>query len=622
MADIAPASPAAASSTPDASDPELVWRETVYRSPKDTPQLTVRAAVVGMLVGAVMCLSNLYVFFKTGWSLGVTLTACILAFGVFKALETAKLARPLGALENNALTTVASGAGFMTGGGNMAAFGALLMVTTLRPEGFGLVAWFAVIAALGVFVAIPIKRQLVNKEALPFPTGTATAETIKSLHAGKDGDGGARARSLVVGAVLAGALAFFRDAKAAWMPFNIPSSIALPGSLAGLPLAKWTIALKTEVVLLGAGALMNFRTGWSLLLGAFLTYVVLAPRLLASGLMTEPSYKNIIAFTLWPGAAMLVASGLTSFLFDWKSVLRSFSGLTAIFKKKTADEDRRDVLADIEVPPSWFPLGLLVLSPIIVVLMSVLFQIPWWAGVVAVPLAVLMGFVAARVTGETDVTPTKALGPVTQLVYGVITPGNLSGNIMSANVTGGIGLHAADLLTTLKTGWLLGANPRHQLYAQLFGVVAGAIVIVPAFWLLIPDPSVLGGEAWPAPSCVVWAGVSKAFSNGLGALSTQAQIAALVAGLLGVALALFEKLAPKGLVKFVPSASGLGIAMVIPGSNAIAMFVGSVVADQLKRRLPAIHERYTVSVSSGLIAGESLVGIGVAILIVMGVLSK
>jgi uncharacterized oligopeptide transporter (OPT) family protein len=99
-------------------------------------------------------------------------------------------------------------------------------------------------------------------------------------------------------------------------------------------------------------------------------------------------------------------------------------------------------------------------------------------------------------------------------------------------------------------------------------------------------------------------------------------VAAVVAGLLGIALALCEKLAPKGLIRFVPSASGLGIAMVIPGSNAIAMFIGSVVADQLKRRAPALHERYTVSVSSGLIAGESLVGIGVAILIVMGVLSK
>ena len=96
----------------------------------------------------------------------------------------------------------------------------------------------------------------------------------------------------------------------------------------------------------------------------------------------------------------------------------------------------------------------------------------------------MMGFVAARVTGETDVTPTKALGPVTQLLYGFITPGNLSGNIMSANVTGGIGLHAADLLTTLKTGWLLGANPRVQFYAQLFGVVAGAAIVVPAFCLL------------------------------------------------------------------------------------------------------------------------------------------
>jgi len=605
----------------DEADAERVWRDNVYQSPSSSPQLTARAAIIGMLIGAVMCLSNLYVFFKTGWSLGVTLTACILAFGVFKALEAARLTKPLGALENNALTTVASGAGFMTAGGNMAAFGALLMVTTLRPEGLPLVAWFAVIAALGVFVAIPIKRQLVNKEALPFPTGTATAETIKSLHAGKDGDGSAKAESLVVAGLLAGALAWLRDAKAAWMPFNLPASIQLPGTLGGLPLAKWTIALKTEVVLLGAGALMNFRTGWSLLAGATLTYVFLAPNLLADKLIPEASYKAIVGFTLWPGAAMLVSSGLTSFLFDYKSVARSFSGLAAVFTKKKADA-ADDVLADIEAPPAWFPLGLMVLGPIIVVLMSVLFQIPMWAGAVAVPLAVLMGFVAARVTGETDVTPTKALGPVTQLVYGVITPGNLSGNIMSANVTGGIGLHAADLLTTLKTGWLLGANPRHQLYAQLFGVVAGAVVIVPAFWLLIPDPSVLGSEEWPAPSCVVWAGVSKAFANGLSALSTQAQIAAGVAAVLGVALALAEKLAPKSLMRFIPSASGLGIAMVIPGSNAIAMFIGSVIADQLKRHVPKLHERYTVSVASGLIAGESLVGIAVALLIVAGVLAK
>ena len=70
----------------------------------------------------------------------------------------------------------------MTGGGNMAAFGALLMVTPLRPDAVPMIVWFAVIAALGVFAAIPIKRQLINKEGLAFPTGTATAETIRSIH--------------------------------------------------------------------------------------------------------------------------------------------------------------------------------------------------------------------------------------------------------------------------------------------------------------------------------------------------------------------------------------------------------------------------------------------------------
>ena len=163
---------------PDAAtahpDPETHWRTQVYVT--GAPQLTVRAVIVGMLLGVVMCLSNLYVFFKTGWSMGVTITAAILAFATFQALQAFKLTRrPLGLLENNALTTVSSGAGYMTGGGNMAAFGALLMVTTVRPDTLSMVLWFAAIAALGVFAAIPIKRQLINKEALVFPTGTATA---------------------------------------------------------------------------------------------------------------------------------------------------------------------------------------------------------------------------------------------------------------------------------------------------------------------------------------------------------------------------------------------------------------------------------------------------------------
>ncbi|MCC7384640.1 MAG: OPT/YSL family transporter [Deltaproteobacteria bacterium] len=589
--------------------------------PSSPAQLTVRAVIAGMLIGAVMCLSNIYVFFKTGWSLGVTLTACILAFAVFRVLSAAGLARrPLGALENNALTTVASGAGYMTGGGNMAAFGALLMVTTLRPDPTPMVAWFALIAALGVFAAIPIKRQLIDVEKLSFPTGTATAETIRSIHDTDAASSGAsKARWLALSGVAAAALAFLRDAKAAWMPFNIPASINLPLTISGRALKDWTLAFKLEVVLVAAGALMSFRTGWSLLLGGLLTYTVLAPALLAEGAITEVGYKAIVAWTLWPGAAILVASGLTSFAFDYRSIARAFSGLGAMISRKMPVP--REPEGD-ECPDWWFPAGFLVLGPIVVALMAWLFQIPIWAGAIAVPLAVLMGFVAARVTGETDVTPTKALGPVTQLIFGVLTPGNLSGNIMSANVTGGVGLHAADLLTTLKTGKLLGASPRHQFFAQLFGVLAGALVVVPAFNLIIPDPTVLGSEEWPAPSCLVWAGVSKAFAGGLGALGDSAKVAILIGLLLGVALALLEKVAPKRLVPYLPSPSGLGIAMVIPGANCVAMFLGAAIAEVMRRKRPAAAERLVVPVSSGLIAGESLMGIVVALLIVAGILQK
>ncbi len=598
--------------TPSEEDPEAIWLREVYKP--NEPNLTVRAVIGGFAIGAVMCLSNIYVFFKTGWSLGVTLTACILAFGLFQGLQAVGVVRkPLSPLENNALTTVASGAGYMTAGGNMAAFGALMMATTVRPDSVGMIAWFAVIAALGVFAAIPIKRQLINKEALPFPTGTATAETIRSIHDAAAGKGAGAAKALLYSALFGAALSWVRDA---WK--LIPGTIAPGLTIAGSSLAKWTIALKTEVVLFGAGALMSFRTGWSLLLGGLLTYGFLGPSLLGQGLITEASYKAVVAWTLWPGASLLVGAGLTSFVLDWRSLARAFTGLSKMFNKAKRQADEGQGIGAVESPEWWFPAGFMILTPVIVILMSVMFHIPVGAALIAVPLAVLMGFVAARVTGETDVTPTKALGPVTQMLYGVITPGNLSGNIMAANVTGGIGLHAADLLTTLKTGWLLGAKPRHQLYAQLFGVLVGAAILVPAFNLVIPDPSVLGGEEWPAPSCVVWAGVSKAFAGGIGSLGHSQIIAIAVGGSLGICMAIIEKFAPARAKAWIPSPYGIGLAMVVPASNSIMMFLGASVAEIIRRKAPR-YNTYVVPIASGLIAGEALMGIAISMLTVAGI---
>lgn len=599
---------------------EKQWRETVYR-PED-PQLTVRAVVFGMAVGALLCLSNLYIVLKTGWSVGVTLTACILGWGFFSLVKrVAPGTRDYGMLENNAMSSVASGAGYMTGGGNMAALPALLMLTAVRPSSWVLVLWFAGVAALGVFAAIPIKRQLVNREALPFPTGTATAETIRLLHA-HEGEGKKQAQWLLGAGLVGAAISFLRDVKASWKPWTTPDVLSPPGTFHGAPLSKWTLGVEGGVLMLGAGALMSFRTGWSLLIGAALTFGVIAPAMADAGVITTLGFKGIASWTVWMGAAVLVSSGLTSFAFQWRSVAKAMKELKGLFSKQQA-KDAEDPLAGVECAPAWFPLGFLVFGPPVAILAWYAFEIPLWAGLLALPIAVVSGVIAARVTGETDVTPTKALGPVTQLVYAGLLPGKLVPNIMSANIAGGVGLHSADLLTNLKAGYLLGASPRQQFYGQLFGVLAGAAIVVPAFNVVVPDASMLGGTEFPAPAAQVWANVSKMLVEGLSALHPTARWAALFGLVLGTTLSVLEVKLPKAKRKYVPSASGIGIAMVIPAYNSFMMFVGAAWAEWMRRKRGEKEaDKLTMPIASGFIAGESLLGVAVKMLVAFGYLQK
>lgn len=610
-------SPAVPAPSAGPVDPELHWLQNVYR-PHER-QLTVRAVISGMLIGGVMCLSNLYVVLKTGWSFGVTITACILAYATFQFLRVTRISRrDFTELENNAMGSVASAAGYMTGGGNMAALPALVMLTGIRPDGWGMVAWFAVISALGVFAAIPIKRQLVNQEQLPFPTGAATAETIRALHA-HDGKGAKSAKLLGLSALIGAALAWIRDAKASWMPFNLPGRIPLFGSEA----AKYTLAFDNSLLLAGTGALVSFRVGWSLVVGALVVWGLIGPRLVAEGIVTGAGYRPVLEWAIWPGVSMLVSAGILSFAFQWRSVARSFGELLSLVRRDKAGADRRaaDPMAEVEVPPVWFPIGFALLGPLVVVLGWWLFNIPMWAGVIALPLSFIMGLVAARVTGETDTTPTKALGPVTQLIYGGLLPGQLVPNIMSANVTGGVGLHAADLLTDLKSGYLLGAKPRQQLIGQLFGCVAGALVVVPAFNLLVPDASVLGGEQFPAPGAQVWAGVSNILVHGVSGVPTSARWAALWGALLGITLTIAERFAPARIKNFIPSPTGIGIAAIMPGYNAFSMFLGCAVAQLFRRSRPKTADATLMPVASGFIAGESLMGLAIILMTVFGVLA-
>lgn len=581
---------------------------------QSTRQLTVRAAIAGMLLGGFMSLSNLYVSLKTGWSMGVSITAGILAFAIFSLLLKARIVKKeFGMLENNAMQSVASAAGYMTGGGTVAAIPALMMITGQSMGGWQMFFWITAIAMLGVIMAIPMKQQMINVEQLRFPTGIAAAETLRALH---DHTGENKKAQYLTWAGAAGAfVGFFRDAHARWIPFNLPEKFTFPGTLAGRPLADFTIAVEGSLIMIGAGAIMGFRAAWSMLLGAFINYGGLAPWLYEQGIIdSKLGYKNIVAWSVWFGSSMILTSGLLAFAFQWKTVVRAVKSVGSAFGIET------DKLSIAEVPMSWFFIGVAIFAPIVVFLEWYLFGIKIWMGALSVIMSFFIAIVACRATGETDTTPTGALGKMTQITFGALDVGNVTTNLMTANVTAGVGLHAADLLTDLKSGYLLNADPKQQFWAQFLGVMAGSVFVVPAYHLLIPTADLLGSDKWPAPGAQTWKGVAELLAKGFNTLHPTAQWAIVAGGLLGILIVLIEHFYPKS-KKYMPSATGFGLAFTMPAYNSIAMFLGAAIALFLEKKKPKLAEKTIVPVSAGFIAGESLMGIFVAILVVLGILA-
>jgi uncharacterized oligopeptide transporter (OPT) family protein len=644
-----------AASAPTEHPPEdqqaLDWLENVYQGDK-VRQISVRAIVTGMLIGGVMSISNLYVGLKTGWGLGVTITACIIAYAVFSALEAiipAYRRRPFTVLENLTMSSAASAAGYISSAGLVSSIPALYLATGRVLTWWEMMLWLAAVAPLGVCMAIPLKRQLINIDQLPFPSGIATAETLKGIHsAGIEAMQKAKA---LLGSAVAGCLiktwaslnllaASFADRfglpktlSDSLGKLTLPDALPLcPGARANGWLERLTIGFEGSTIMVAAGAIMGIRVGVSLLIGAIAYYGVIAPILMQNGIITETMlshdgpYKAIVKWTLWPSTAMMVTSGLLAFGLRWRTILRAFGELAAIVGYKS---NRKDPLSHIEVPASWFVLGVSVSGAACVFLGHWRFGIDWPMGILAVMLTFLLSIVAARATGETDITPIGAMGKITQLTYGVIAPSNMTTNLMTASITAGAASHSADLLTDLKAGYLLGSNPRKQTIAQFFGVLAGVLLCVPIYTIVVKTPpkneavaqagaadvppaeTNLGTEKLPAPSAKVWAAVAEVLNKGVDGLPKGTVWAMLVGGLLGVVITLAEEFLPRRYVKWIPSATGLGIAGVVPASNSIAMFLGALGAWIWSKAHANSAEKYVISGSSGLIAGESLMGVAI-----------
>ena len=246
------------------------WLATVYRGDKE-PDLTVRAVLAGMIFGGVMSVSNLYVGLKTGWGLGVDIAAVIVIFAVFKALRSIGVVRrAFGIMENTMMMTVAVAASWISSAGLVSAVPALTMLTGYKFVPWQLAVFIAVILYLGLFMAIPLKRQMIQVDKLRFPGNIPTGETLKVMYSHGD-EAMKKAGSLGI-AALAGMLVGGLREGLEW----IPGEFALPLSLQGVTLKKLTLSLQPNLIFFAIGGLFGMKVGLSMLLGVIINYGILA----------------------------------------------------------------------------------------------------------------------------------------------------------------------------------------------------------------------------------------------------------------------------------------------------------------------------------------------------------
>jgi uncharacterized oligopeptide transporter (OPT) family protein len=274
-------------------------------------------------------------------------------------------------------------------------------------------------------------------------------------------------------------------------------------------------------------------------------------------------------------------------------------------------------MAAIEVPTSWLIIAVLPITFGLIVLQFYAWGTHPALGLLAVALSFVIALVCSRATGETDTTPVGPMGKVTQLLYAALpgSAGNASINLMTAGVTSNAGLAAADLLTDLKSGYLLGAHPRKQFWAQFIGVFFGTACIIPAWYLMIPDAGAFERGGFDAPATQQRRAVALALTDpkGLASIADSSLYFGLAGAFIGIIIPLLERLFPKAR-PYLPSPMGLGLSWVIGFNNSLSFAIGAITCWVWTRMHRRTGERYGIPLASGFIAGESMLAAIMAML--------
>lgn len=558
------------------------------RPPETAParELTARALAVGLAIGVLLAVGNVYMGLKTGWWDSGSITASILAFPLLSAWARLRGGRAA-PLETNLAQTTAAAVGAAPAAAGLAGAVPALALLGAAPPGWLVAPWGLAVGTLGVLLALALRRRLLEEEALPFPTGVATAHVVRGVHGGE----GAGARALVAAALASGGVGVARDLLG-----RIPAWTPLPGALSGAPAAAYGLGLAWSPMMLGAGLVVGPRNGAGVVLGAAVAWAVIAPVLVARGAVAAAGYGPLAAWLAWPGVGLMLGSAAVSLA----AQARAFRG---------AGRDLGSLGAPGRAAAALAAVAALAVAGI----GAAAFGLSAWQALLALPLGAVLATVCARAAGQTDISPAGEVGQLSQVAAGLAGAAPAAG-VGVGSVAAGAGAQAGVSLWSLRAGRELGADPRRQAVGLLAGATLGALLAVPVYALLVrAHPP--GSEALPVPGAVPWKALAEASAGGLAAIPPGAALAAAAAFAAGL---LLEAAARTRAGRLLPTPGAIGMGFVAPAHFAAAIGAGALAAAIWRRARPARAEALAPVVGAGAIAGDSLAGVAAAAWAVLG----
>lgn len=578
------------------------------------PEFTPKAIILGAIFGIIFGAATVYLGLKVGLTVSASIPIAVLAISVFKKIGHATI------LENNIVQTIGS-AGESVASGVVFTLPALLFL----PGGGNYFQYFQIFVLalaggiLGVLFMIPLRRSLIVKEhgKLPFPEGTACADV---LVAGEKG--GALAQKVYYGLGIAFIYKVLMSIFGLWK--DVPQYIFSRKS----SLPNGTINGEITPELLGVGYIIGPKIAGVMVAGGVLSWLVLIPLITLLGdnlttvfapgtkLISEMSPREIWSnYIRYIGAGAVTFGGIITLIKSFPTIISAFKDSFNDLKSHKAGEEKKVSRTEKDIPLVFVLIG----SVILVVFMAVIPNIP--TNLLSAIMIVVFGFffvtVSSRIVGliGSSSNPISGMTIATLMATSLIFVGlGWTGDFYQpiALVVGSIvciaSANAGATSQDLKTGYLVGATPIKQQFGLIIGVVASSIVI--GFTLLLLN-SILGIGAitpehpnpLPAPQATLMATVIKG-------LLSQNLPWGLV--LVGMGIAAVMELAG---VRSLPFAVGA----YLPLSTSTPIFVGGLVkfiVDKIKKSKEDESDIGPGALfSSGLIAGGSLTGILIAILI-------